>query len=91
MFNIISKEKWEPKNSRDRKSIQQPLDKKGKVNQWFNKLYGSDKNPFIGTNRDTPERRDFIRKTIDERIEKAPSPAEKERLLKIRDNLKKEL
>lgn len=32
--------------------IQQPLGKDGYVNPRFNKLYGADKNPYTGTERD---------------------------------------
>lgn len=32
--------------------IQQPISKTGYVNERFNKLYGKDKNPYTGTERD---------------------------------------
>ena len=32
--------------------IQQPLHKDGYTNDWFDKLYGEDKNPWRGTERD---------------------------------------
>ena len=32
--------------------IQQPLDKDGYTNPYFDKLYGKDKNPSTGTERD---------------------------------------
>lgn len=49
------------KNYSDRQieaDLQQPLGKDGFVNPIFNKLYGKDKNPYTGTERD----RDSIHK-----------------------------
>jgi len=36
----------------EREAIQQPLDKDGYSNEYFSELYGKDKNPYVGTERD---------------------------------------
>lgn len=38
-------------------SVQQPLGKDGFSNDRFDKLYGKDKNPFIGTEQDRKNRK----------------------------------
>ena len=45
----MSKDKPTTKELAD---IQQPISKDGYTNSYFNKLYGKDKNPYTGTDRD---------------------------------------
>lgn len=44
----------------ERNMIQQPLHKDGYSNDSFNELYGKDKNPYLGTERDRGSRKTSI-------------------------------
>ena len=78
--------------------VQQPLDGKGKVNEYFIKLYAKDmnlaqmrkKNPYVGTNRDTPERRQEIQKQIDQQMIKKDREGNYGEVQRL-DNLRKDL
>ncbi len=39
-------------SNQEENDIQQPISKTGYVNERFNRLYGKDKNPYTGTDRD---------------------------------------
>ena len=72
--------------SQELKEIQQPLNKKGKVNEYFNKLYGTDKNPCVGTEFDeNKERRQFIKKEIDKKLVEANRSKDYKRVEKLKD------
>ena len=43
--------------SQELADVQQPIDKDGYTNDYFNKLYGEDKNPYTGTERDRKKRK----------------------------------
>lgn len=46
-------------NRKDLDAIQQPLDKDGFSNPWFDEVYGKGKNPHTGTERDRTLRKKF--------------------------------
>ena len=46
--------------SQELKDIQQPIDKDGYTNDAFNRIYGKDKNPYVGTERDRSQRKSFV-------------------------------
>lgn len=61
MVNIIIKKTNSDIDKNEWKSIQQPLDKKtGRSNETFDKLYGKDKNPFTGTERDREKAKKYF-------------------------------
>ena len=39
--------------------VQQPLSRDGYSNDYFSKLYGSDKNPHVGTDRDRADKKNL--------------------------------
>jgi len=48
---------------KDRKAIQQPLNKDGYSDNDFTKLYGKDKNPYLGTERDRKNKKNISTET----------------------------
>jgi len=46
--------------SKELRDIQQPLSKDGYTNPYFDKLYGKDKNPYTGTEKDRSKKRFII-------------------------------
>lgn len=92
MIYIIKKKSKSDLTKQEWREIQQPVDKRGYVNEEFNDYYGARNNPLIGTERDSSERRRIIKKTINNRIEKAErenDAMETERLNKIKRNLER--
>ena len=46
--------------SQELKDIQQPIDKDGYTNEWFDELYGKEKNPWRGTERDRSNKKSSV-------------------------------
>jgi len=46
--------------NKDLADVQQPLDRDGYSNDYFDKLYGKDKNPYTGHERDRKNKKNII-------------------------------
>ena len=57
MANIIIKKSKQILTRQDLADIQQPLNRDGYTNDYFDKLYGPEKNPSVGTERDRSRRK----------------------------------